>query len=204
MCCVFQTLSTQWLQILKLFGVVFPKYKKMTSADLGIQSLKICAWIPLTMVKSLLLKSALLEIKIPAQLLIVHMQVQYWTKFGIHLQFAESTYICGFRLQFAESIYSCGIPITICGIHLQLRNPEQLAIFACCGIRNKKNVPTKFTLQVYVCGFHWNFVCGIHLYFGTYFKAYLWNIQTQNCAPIPCTVWPRNEFFFNFKIQIYI
>ena len=40
---------------------------------------------------------------------VVHVQVQYWTKFGIHLQFAESTYICGFRLHFAESTYSCGI-----------------------------------------------------------------------------------------------
>ena len=35
-----------------------------------------------------------------------------------------------------------------------LRNPEQLAIFACCGIRKKTNVLTKLTLQVYVCGIH--------------------------------------------------
>ena len=55
----------------------------------------------------------------------------------------------------------------ICGSHLELRNPEQLAIFACCGIRNKLNVPTKFTLQVYVLGIHVNFVSGIHLHFGT-------------------------------------
>ena len=109
LCCVFHTISTQWLQIMKLFGVVFPKYEKMTSTDLGNQCFKTFSWIPLTLVKCLLLNSALLEIRIPAQLLIVHMQVQYWTNFGIYLQFAESTYICGFRLYFAESIYSCGI-----------------------------------------------------------------------------------------------
>ena len=56
--------------------------------------------------------------RVAAQLLCVHMQVQYWTKFGIHLQFAKSTY------------------------------RRKLAIFICCGIRNKLNVPTKFTLQI--------------------------------------------------------
>ena len=25
------------------------------------------------------------------------------------------------------------------------------------------------------------------------------NIQTQNCAPIQCTVWPRNETFLNYN-----
>ena len=94
----------------------------MTSTDLGNHCLKTCSWIPLTMVKSLLLNSALLEIRVPAQILCVHMQVQYWTKFGIHLQCAKSTYNCGFR--------------------------RKLAIFACCGIRNKLNVPTKFALQI--------------------------------------------------------
>ena len=90
---------------------------------------------------------------------------------GIYLQFAESAYICGFHLHLL-------IPLTFCGIQLQLRTPEQLAILACCGFRNKTNVPTKFTLQVYVCGIHLNFVCGIHLHFGTYFKTCLWNPGT--------------------------
>ena len=53
------------------------KILKMTSMDLGNQCFKTCSWIPLTMVKPLLLNSALLEIRIPAQLLIVHMQVHY-------------------------------------------------------------------------------------------------------------------------------
>ena len=81
-CCVFYTISTQWLQILKC-------------TDLCNQCFKTCSWILLTMIKSLLLNSALLEIRIPAQLLIVHMQVQYWTKIRIYLHFAESTYSCG-------------------------------------------------------------------------------------------------------------
>ena len=93
--------------------------------------------------------------------------------------------ICGTRLHFADFAYKfCGlhlhlrIPLTFCGIHQQLRNPEQLAMLACCGIRNKTNVPTKITLQVYVCGIHWNFVCGVHLQFGTYCKTCLWNPET--------------------------
>ena len=45
-------------------------------------------------------------------------------------------------------------------------------------IRNKTNVPTKIALQVFVCGIHWNCVCGIHLHFGTYFKTCLWNPGT--------------------------
>ena len=48
------------------------------------------------------------------------------------------------KLTFADST-------TFCGIHLLLRIPQQQAIFACCGIRNKTNVPINFTLQVYVC-----------------------------------------------------
>ena len=74
---------------------------------------------------------------------------------------AEFTYNLRNPLTFADSAYNIGgfylhfrIPLTFCGIHLQLRNPEQLAIFACCGIRNKTNVPSKVTLQVYVCGIH--------------------------------------------------
>ena len=62
------------------------------------------------------------------------------------------------------------------GIHLQ--NPKQLAIFACCGTRNKTNVPTKFTLQVYVRGIHGSFVSGIHLHFGTCCKISFWNPGT--------------------------
>ena len=84
-----------------------------------------------------------------------------------------------FNCSYASSVLNkIRNPLTFCGIHLQLRNPEQLALFACCGKRKKTNVPTKFTSQVYVCGIHWKFVCGIHLHFGTYFKTCLWNPGT--------------------------
>ena len=108
----------------------------MTSTSLGNQCFKTCSWIPLTMIKSLLLNSALQEKKIPAQFLIVHMQVQM-----------NPLTVCVIQ-------FHLRIPLTFCRIHLHLRNPEQLAIFACFGIRNKTNLPTKFTLQVYVCGIH--------------------------------------------------
>ena len=98
------------------------------STDLGNQCFKTSSWILLTMVNSLLLNSALLEIRTPTQLSIVHMQVHYWTKIGIHLNLRT--------------------PLTFCGIQLQLRNPEQLGVFACCGIHSKTSMPTKFTLRV--------------------------------------------------------
>ena len=67
------------------------------------------------------------------------------------------------------------IPLSFCGIHLQLRNLEELAIFASCGNRNKTNEPTKLTLQLFVCGIHETFESGIHLLFGTSSKVGLWN-----------------------------
>ena len=79
----------------------------MTSTDLGNQCFKTCSLIPMTRVKTLLLNSALLEIRIPAQLLIVHMQVQIWTKFGIHLQFLRNL------LTFADSTYFLRNPLTV-------------------------------------------------------------------------------------------
>ena len=120
-------------------------------------------------------------------------------------QISEFLYSLRNSFTFADCVYKfCGfhlylrIPLTFFGICLQLRNPEQLAIIACCGIRNKLNVPTKFTLQVYVRGIHVSLVSWIHSHFGTCLNTCLWNsgtrdIQTQNCAPIQCTVWPRNE-----------
>ena len=127
------------------------------STDLGNQCFKTSSCILLTMVNSLLLNSALLEIRTPTLLLIVHMQVHYWTKIGIHLILPT--------------------PLTFCGIHLQLRNPEQLAVFACCGIRNKTSMPTKFTLRVsteilfvessYISEYNLRIVSGIQEYTDT-------------------------------------
>ena len=100
------------------------------------------------------------------------MHVQHWTKFGIHLQFAESAYICGFHLRFRES--------------------KQLAIFACCGSRDTTNVPTNFTLHSYVRGIHRSFVSGIHLLFGTCLKINFWNPGTYRHKVVRLTVWPRS------------
>ena len=78
--------------------------------------------------------------------------------------------VSGIRIFFADSTYILRIPLTFCGIHLPLRNPEQLAIFACSGIRNKTNVPTNFTLEL--------FKRGIHETFATCLKICLWNPGT--------------------------
>ena len=76
-----------------------------------------------------------------------------------------------------------------------LRNPEQLAIFACCGIR-KKN---KCAYKTYVTGicmrnplkiFLWNPLTFWNIFQDLSLESR--NIQTQNCAPIQCKVWPRN------------
>ena len=82
--------------------------------------------------------------------------------------------ICGIRNSISLHLR---IPHTFCGIHLQLRNPEQLDIFACCRVRDSTNVSTKFTLQVFVRGIHGNFVSGFHLHFGICVKVCLWNLR---------------------------
>ena len=79
--------------------------------------------------------------------------------------------VCGIHLPLR-------IPLTFCRIHFQLRNPEQLAIFACCGIRDTTNVPTQITLHSYVRGIHGKFVSEIHLLFGTCKKISFWNPAT--------------------------
>ena len=65
--------------IIEIIWCCVSKILKVTSTDstdLGNQCFKTWSWFSLTTVKSLLLNSALLEIRIPAQPLIVHMQVQ--------------------------------------------------------------------------------------------------------------------------------
>ena len=72
----------------------------------------------------------------------------------------DSANFSGLGLQFADFAYSLWNPLTICGFRLHLRNPEQLPMFVSCGIRNKINVPTKFTLEEFVRGIHGSFVSG--------------------------------------------
>ena len=132
--------------------------------------LKTCSWIQLTMVKSLLLDSALREIRIRALAFSCSKASSVLSKTrnlsaitrpnGRNIQI----FACGIRL------FCLRIPITVCGNHLQLRNPKQLAIFACCGIRDTTNVPTKFMLHSYVRGIYGSFASGIHSHFGTCLK----------------------------------
>ena len=129
----------------------------MTSTDLGNQCFKTCSWIPLTMVKFLLLNSALLEIRVPD----LAFNCSYAS--SVLNKIRNPLTARGIRLNLR-------IPLTFCGIHLQLRNPKQLAIFACWGIHDTANVPTKFTLHSNVRGIHGSFVSGIPLTFWTMFK----------------------------------
>ena len=113
----------------------------------------------------------------------------------------EFIYILWNPLTFAGSPFKfCGLHLHLrillkfCGIHLQLLNPEQLAIFACCGVRDSTNVPNKtYVTSIYTrnprksC--YWN-----PLTFWIIIKSLSMesrNIQTQNFAPIQCTVWTR-------------
>ena len=70
------------------------------------------------------------------------------------------------------------ISLTFCGIYQELRNLRQLAIFASCATRGTANVPTNFTLQVFVRGIDGSLVSGIHLLFGTSSKVCLCNPGT--------------------------
>ena len=131
------------------------------------------------MIKSFPLNSPLLEIKTPALAFNCSYASSVIDKIQNPLTFADSAYkYCRFHLHLR-------IPLTFCGIHLQLQNSKQLATFACCGIRGTTNVPTKFTLQVIVRGIHGSFVSGltfwnmIHWHFGTCLKVCLWNRGTR-------------------------
>ena len=120
----------------------------MTSTDLGNQCFKTCSWIPLTMVKFLLLHSALLEIRVPD----LAFNCSYAS--SVLNKIRNPLTVCGIRLILR-------IPLIFCGIHLQFRNPKQLAIFACWGNHDTANVPTKFKLHSNVRGIHGSFVSGI-------------------------------------------
>ena len=73
----------------------------MTSTELVKQCFQICLWIPLTIVKSLLLISSLLKIRIPAL-----------------------TFNCSYATSVINKIQD---PLTVCGFHLHLRFPLTFA-----------------------------------------------------------------------------
>ena len=80
----------------------------------------------------------------------------------------ESEFCLRIPFMFADSIYILRNLLTDAESRIT-------SYISCCGIRNKTNVPTRFTLQLFVRGIHENFVSGIHLLFGTCLKICLWN-----------------------------
>ena len=140
----------------------------MTSTDLVNQCFKVCSWNPLTMVKSLLLNSSLLKIRIPA----LAFNCSYASP--VINKIRNPLTVCGFHLHLR-------IPPTFCEIHLQLWSPEQLAIFACSGNRDTANVPTKFNCTLNSRKFcFWN----PHTFWNMFKDFFLEsrNIQTKFCA----------------------
>ena len=131
----------------------------MTTTDLGNQFFKTCSRIPLTTVKSFSLNSALLDIRRPA----LSFSCSYAS--SVLNKIRNPLTVCGIGLHLR-------ISLTFCGIRLQLRIPKQLAIFACCGIRDTTNMPTKFTLHSYVRGIYKSLVFGIQEHTDTKLCAY--------------------------------
>ena len=125
----------------------------------------ICSWIPLIVLKFLLFNSSLLKIRIP----ILAFNCSYASSV-INKAWNLLT-VCGFHLHLR-------ISHTFCGIHLQLWNAEQLAILACYAYHEATNVSRKFTFQLFVSGFHGNFVSLVHLHLRTRLKIRFWNPGT--------------------------
>ena len=100
----------------------------------------------------------------------------------------------------AESTY-------ICGIRLHLRNPEQLPKFARCRAATKSMYRQNLRYRyLYVTRnplkfFKWNPLTFCYMFKDLSLESR--SIQTQNCALIQYTVWPRNvEFVFLNKKEM--
>ena len=165
LCVVFPYTLDSMTPNIEIIRCCVSKILKDDIHSLGNQCFKTCSWIPLTMVESLLLNSALRETRVPA--LVFNCS---YASSVLNRNWNPLT-VCAIRLHLR-------IALTSCGIHLQLWNPKQLAIFACCGICDTKNVPTLFTLLSYVRGIHGSVVSGIHLHFGTCLKIKFWDPGT--------------------------
>ena len=83
--------------------------------------------------------------------------------------------------------------VKFCRIHLKMRDPLTLPIFA--------NVRTKITLQVFSRGIHGNFVSWIYLRFGPCSKTSGIH-EHSNCAPFQFKVWPP-KVIINIKSYFY-
>ena len=89
-----------------------------------------------------------------------------------------------------------------------LPNSQQLAIFACCGIRKKTDAPIKAKLFVCIRGMHGNFVIGSHSHFRTCLKV-VFGIQkhknTKMCAYPMHSLASKcmSKSVSNFSVSIY-
>ena len=107
------------------------------------KSFKIRSWIPLIVLKFLLFNSSLLKIRIPV------LAINCSCASSVTNKARNLLTLCGFHLHLR-------IPLTFWGIHLQLRNAEQLAILACYANHEATNVSRNFTFQLFVSGFYGN------------------------------------------------
>ena len=134
----------------------------MTSIDLVDQCLKICTWIPLTMVKFLLLNSASAYAS------------------SVINKFLNSFTACGFRLQilripptFADSTYILRNPLTVAESRTTsyiclLRNAQQIkcADKCICKFSNKQISEFLYSLRIPLTNFaDSTFICGFYLHF---------------------------------------
>ena len=115
-------------------------------------------------------------------------------KFIPHFVYSFHIYL-RFPVTFVDSTYILWIPHTFCGIHLELRNPS---ISYICLLRNSQQ--NNYADIVYITGnctrnpqniCKWNPLTFCNMFKDLSLESR--NIQTQNFAPIQCTVWPRNE-----------
>ena len=103
----------------------------------------------------------------------------------------ESAIVDAIRKVWAKSAHCKQTPQIVSGIRINLQNPLKIAEsgtlsnITCWGISNKTNMPTKFTLQVFVRRILGNFLGGIHSQFGTSLDFR----STKCCRWNPITFW---------------
>ena len=115
---------------------------------------------------------------------------------GIHKLRAESSNCKRIPHEFEESTY-------ICGISLCLRNQEQLAMLARCGIYNKTNMPTKITLKKFVRGIDGNFGSETQLHFHKFLKTCLRIPVTFRCQIVRISSAQRGSAQFGLRNAIH-
>ena len=97
------------------------------------------------------------------------------------INFADSTHICGFHLHFAKSTYSCGIQNNQLFLLLAESATKQMG---------RQKLRYRYMYAESTEFYLWNSPTFKNIFQDLFLDFR--NIQTQNCAPIECTVWPRN------------